>query len=90
MINFTTKSGTNEVHGSLYENLRNSALNANSYGNNTFGRNPDGSPVRPKAAFNTNQFGGTFAGPVWIPKLYNGHNQRSSSFRMKACDGPKG
>jgi hypothetical protein len=75
VINFTTKSGTNEVHGSLYEDFRNSAMNANAFGNNTFGRNADGSPVRPKAPFNTNQFGGTFSGPVWMPKLYNGHNR---------------
>jgi hypothetical protein len=75
VINFTTKSGTNQVHGSLYENFRNSAMNANSFGNNTFGRNSDGTPVRPKVPFNTNDFGGTFSGPIWLPKIYNGHNK---------------
>ena len=75
VINFTTKSGTNQTHGSLYENFRNSAMNANSYGNNTFGRKADGTPVRPKVPFNTNDFGGTFSGPIWIPKIYDGHNK---------------
>lgn len=75
VVSFGTKSGENRVHGSLFEYFRNPALNANSYGNNQFGRNPDGTPVRPKGKFNTNQFGGTFSGPVWIPNVYNGRNK---------------
>jgi trimeric autotransporter adhesin len=75
VINFTTRSGANQVHGALYEDFRNSALNANSYGNNTFGRSANGTPLRPKAAFNTNLYGGAFSGPVWLPKVYNGHNR---------------
>ena len=75
VINFTTKSGTNEFHGALYENFRNSYLNANSFGNNTFGNGANGVPLRPKAPFNTNQFGGAFSGPVHIPKIYNGKNK---------------
>jgi trimeric autotransporter adhesin len=75
VINFTTRSGTNQVHGALYEDFRNSALNANTFGNNTFGRKANGDPVRPKAPFNTNLYGGAFSGPIWLPKVYNGHNR---------------
>lgn len=75
VISFTTKSGTNQYHGTLYENFRNSYLNANNFGNNTFGDGANGKPLRPKAPFNTNQFGGSFAGPVIIPKLYNGKDK---------------
>ena len=75
VVSFGTKSGTNAFHGSLYEYWRNPVLNANSFGNNSFGRNPDGTPVRPKGKFNLNQFGGTVHGPIEIPHVYNGRNK---------------
>ncbi|MEO7651747.1 MAG: carboxypeptidase regulatory-like domain-containing protein, partial [Bryobacteraceae bacterium] len=56
VVIFNTKSGTNQYHGSLYEYFRNPVLNANTFGNNTFGRKSDGTPVRPKGKFNHNQF----------------------------------
>lgn len=71
VISFGTKSGTSRFRGSLYEYWRNPVLNANTFGNNSFGRNADGRPVRPKGKFNFNQFGGTFHGPVALPKLRN-------------------
>ncbi|HWB96683.1 MAG TPA: carboxypeptidase-like regulatory domain-containing protein [Bryobacteraceae bacterium] len=67
VVSFGTKSGTNDYHGSLYDNFRNPAMNANSFGNNATGAK--------KGKFNVNDFGGTFAGPVVIPKLYNGRNK---------------
>ncbi len=61
--NFTTKSGTNNVHGSVYEYFTNEALDARrAY---TY--------VRPRSR--KNDFGGTVGGPVWIPKIYNGRNK---------------
>jgi hypothetical protein len=75
VINFTTKSGENMVHGSLFENVRNSDFNANSFGNNTFGSDAHGTPLRPRPPFSTNAFGGTLGGPVWIPHVYDGHNK---------------
>lgn len=75
VVSFGTKSGSNKFHGSLYEYWRNPVLNANTFGNNSFGSNPDGTPVRPKGKFNLNQFGGTFSGPVDIPNVYRGRNK---------------
>jgi hypothetical protein len=75
VISFGTKSGTNRFHGSLYEYWRNPALNANTFGNNSLGRNPDGTMVAPKGKFNLNQFGGSLEGPVSIPHLYDGKNK---------------
>jgi len=67
VINLTTKSGSNEYHGTLYEFLRNKVLNANSFFNNTVGA------ARP--SFTQNQFGGALGGPVRIPHVYNGHDK---------------
>ncbi len=67
VITVATRSGTNTVRGSVYEYLRNSKLDANSWGNNRNG-------VR-RAAFQRNQFGGTVGGPVFLPKLYDGRNR---------------
>jgi hypothetical protein len=57
-----TKSGTNEIHGSLYEYLRNSDLDANTFFNNRNGT--------PKAAFRRNEFGGTFGAPIRRDKTF--------------------
>ncbi len=51
-----TRSGTNQLHGSLYEFLRNDKLDANTFFNNRLGA--------PKPAFRRNEFGGTIGGPV--------------------------
>ncbi len=67
VINVATRSGSNEFHGSLFEFLRNSKLDANSWANNRNGV--------PRAAFQRNQFGGTIGGPISIPGLYDGKNR---------------
>ncbi len=67
VVNFTTKSGSNEIHGTGWEYLRNKVLDAN-----TFFNNQNGTPV---GAFTQNQFGGNFGGPVYIPKIYDGRNK---------------
>ena len=67
VVNFTTKSGTNELHGSAYEFLRNKDLNANTFFNNRSGIS--------RPAFTQNQFGADLGGPVYIPKLYDGRNK---------------
>jgi len=59
VVNVVTKSGTNAVHGNLYEFFRNTKLNANPYCFTAV----DGIPCD-KPQFNQNQFGGTFGGPI--------------------------
>ncbi|HWQ55449.1 MAG TPA: TonB-dependent receptor [Bryobacteraceae bacterium] len=63
VVNATTKSGTNQAHGALYEFFRNSVLNARDTFANT------------KPQFGYNLFGGSLGGPVYIPKVYNGKNR---------------
>ncbi len=66
-INVSTKPGTNNFHGTLYEFLRNDYLDANNY-SFTAQRST-------KNPFKWNQYGGTLGGPVWIPKIWNGKNR---------------
>ncbi|MGH9660600.1 MAG: carboxypeptidase regulatory-like domain-containing protein, partial [Bryobacteraceae bacterium] len=62
-FNVITRSGTNDLHGSLYWFHRSDNLNAR----NTFsaGRDP----------FIGNDFGASVGGPVYLPKIYNGRNR---------------
>ncbi|MFN7932822.1 MAG: TonB-dependent receptor [Bryobacteraceae bacterium] len=72
-INVSTKGGTNEFHGALFEFLRNDKFDARPY----FFKDPE-SPTQTaplKAPYRQNQYGGTLAGPVFIPKLLNGKNR---------------
>src|ERR1700761_5230733 len=62
-VTFTTKGGTNQYHGSLFEYLQNDALDADPYGFNG------------KAPKRFNTFGGSLGGPVTIPHLYHGHDK---------------
>ena len=66
-VNITTKSGTNQYHGSLYEFNQTSALAANQFFLNGAGQQQ---PVT-----RSNQYGGTFGGPVRIPKVFNGKDK---------------
>ena len=69
LFNITMKSGTNQYHGSAYEYFVNEDLNA-AY---PFSNDGSGNKVRPRNR--RNDFGGTFGGPIRIPKLYNGTNK---------------
>jgi hypothetical protein len=64
VVNAVSKSGTNDIHGSAYEFLRNSALDSRSY----FDFNSEGQPDKPQ--FRRNQFGGSVGGPVKKDKLF--------------------
>ena len=62
-INVSTKPGTNQFHGALFEFLRNDKLDAKQYA--FLGE-------RPKDPFKWNQYGFTLGGPVWLPKIFKG------------------
>jgi hypothetical protein len=66
-INVSTKNGTNEYHGSVFEFIRNNRLDARPYAFTS--RVPDSAP------FKWNQYGFTVGGPVQIPKLFNGKDR---------------
>jgi hypothetical protein len=75
VVNVITKSGTNEIHGSAFEFVRNTILNANDWGN--AGATP---------AYHRNQFGGTVGGPIKKNKIfyfltYDGLRQITPNFR---------
>jgi Carboxypeptidase regulatory-like domain/TonB dependent receptor len=63
------KSGTNQLHGTAYDYLRNDAFNANTFFNKS---NPD--DVQPRPVLKRNQFGGTIGGPITIPHVYDGRD----------------
>jgi hypothetical protein len=61
-VTTTSKAGTNDYHGGVFENLENTALTA-------------GNPFTGKPSLHMNDFGGFAGGPVRIPHLYNGHDK---------------
>src|SRR6185437_15968497 len=63
VLNISTKSGTNQYHGDVWEFLRNDAFDAWDYF------------AKSKPELRLNQFGATFSGPVILPHLYNGHDK---------------
>ena len=65
VVNAAVKSGTNHIHGNLWEYVRNDAFNANYYFNS-------GKAV---PEYRQNLFGGTVGGPLLIPHVYNGKNK---------------
>src|SRR5216117_4224402 len=72
-ISVVTSSGTNQVHGTLFEYLRNSALDARNFFDQTIGAPP----------FKRNQFGGSLGGPIKKDKMfafgtYEGFQERLS------------
>jgi hypothetical protein len=76
VVNVVYKSGTNELHGSLFEFLRNSKLDANDFFNNSQGR--------PLGSFKRNQFGAMVNGPIvknrtFFLGSFEGLRERSSA-----------
>jgi hypothetical protein len=71
VVNVATKSGTNSLHGSAWEYLRNNDFDARTY-------------FPSLDSFHQSQFGGAAGGPILIPKLYDGRNR---TFFFVAAEG---
>ncbi len=63
LVNFTVKSGTNQVHGSVFEYLRNDKLDARNW------------LASSRALTRQNEFGASVGGPIYLPKIYNGRDR---------------
>ena len=68
-VELITRSGTNTLHGNLFEYHRNTVLNANNFFNKSSG------VELPRPKFIQNQYGGSIGGPVVIPKVVNGKDK---------------
>jgi outer membrane receptor protein involved in Fe transport len=69
-VNVVTRSGANTIHGTAFEFIRNSAVDATNY----FSRNPlTFQPIH--AHLRYNDFGGAIGGPIVIPHLLDGHDK---------------
>jgi hypothetical protein len=73
-VNMVTKSGTNKVHGSAYEYVRNTDFDARNF------FDPSVAPMH------RNQFGSTLGGPVVLPGIYDGHDH---TFFFAAYEGTR-
>jgi hypothetical protein len=76
VLTIATKSGTNDLHGTLFDFLRNSKMDANNFFANAAGRR--------LGTFQRNEFGASVGGPIVIPKLYDGRNR---TFFFNAYEG---
>jgi hypothetical protein len=67
---FVTRRGSNSYHGEVYEDFRNSWMNANSWFNNAQGRDANGNANAPRPPLILNDFGGNAGGPILKDKLF--------------------
>lgn len=75
-ISLVTRSGTDKLHGTVFDYIRNNAFDANDWFNNHYGV--------PATPLRQNDFGGTLGGPIWLPHLYDG---RKSAFFFVSYEG---
>ena len=73
-VNVSTRPGTNTYHGSAFEFLRNNDLDARAYDFSSATRSAT-NPSPASTPYRQNQYGFTLAGPIRIPKLFNGRNR---------------
>jgi hypothetical protein len=77
-VRMVTKSGTNELRGSVFWQHRNDVLNANSFFNNA------ARPSTPKPHELQNWLGLAVGGPLYLPKMYDGRNKSFWFFSYEA------
>ncbi len=69
LVSYALHTGTDRLHGSVFEFYRNEDLDANGFNANHT------TPITPRGSFSRNQYGATLGGPVVIPKLYDGRGK---------------
>jgi outer membrane receptor protein involved in Fe transport len=67
VVSVVSKSGTNSVHGTAFDYLRNDDMDANLFFNNEIGV--------PRQVLKRNQYGGTVGGPIFVPHVIDGRNK---------------
>jgi len=72
VMTFASKSGTNQFHGTVYDFLRNDAMDSRGFF------------AQRRSVYRQNDFGVLASGPIWIPKVYDGRNK---SFFVVAYEG---
>ncbi|MFB3829573.1 MAG: carboxypeptidase regulatory-like domain-containing protein [Bryobacteraceae bacterium] len=72
ILNMVMRSGTNQYHGDVFEYVRNNIADARAFFDTE------------KLKLNRHQYGATFHGPVWLPKLYNGHSRTFFMFSWES------
>jgi hypothetical protein len=77
LVNLVTKFGTNDLHGDVYDILKNRVLDANSWASGL------STPAQTKPIDTQNDFGAIISGPVYIPKLYNGRDKTFFMFNYE-------
>jgi hypothetical protein len=75
VLTAASRSGSNDMHGSFYEFVRNDRLNANGWTNNRNGA--------AKPSLRRNEYGFATGGPVYLPKVYNGRNRSFFFFNFE-------
>src|SRR5215510_1090961 len=78
VMSVALKSGTNQLHGTIYEFSRNSAMDARNFFDTT------------KSDMSRYQFGGTIGGPVYIPRKYDGRDRSFFFFSFEGLEFVRG
>ena len=80
VLTIVTKTGTNKLHGDVYEFFRNDQLDAANFFTKRSGVFPIPSRHDFRLPHRFNQFGGFVSGPVFLPKIYNGKDKTFFTF----------
>jgi Carboxypeptidase regulatory-like domain len=69
LVSYALRTGTDQLHGSVFEFYRSEDLDANGFNANHT------TPITPRGNFSRNQYGATLGGPVVLPHLYDGRGK---------------
>ncbi len=83
VFNTTMKSGTNQFHGSAYDYLANEALNAGTPNTDAGLTDASKSGQHVRGRLRRTDYGFSAGGPVWIPKIYDGHDKTFFFFNFE-------